>query len=409
MNKLGTAIGGLLLIGALAAPVAFAHYDSGAHPGPLTNHPTAAANFDRPSGWYYTSTGLDLDVDGAPIPNPANPDDCEADNEDTPVDENAICVFLSSDVSPDILDSFGFFGLYDVEVGGQGACFAPGVGTTQQQAVRAALTATAVLNEKYVDGATGDGVLATGTVPALVPDGVHNDGGNSMVGHTFGHYDCNGTPGVDTSNWETGECNDYDQAFAYDLVSGGDIWIGAICSWGTPVSNGESAPIEDLISQFAGDVNNCPLGGFPDSCLLALGYFDNCIIGHPDILGSGLVPDTLLPSSAPCGDAGSVTVVCGAGDESIIDFGTGNGVGTPLPTTGGPSQSYATYVSGGTVDTAPGSAGGIGASAASATYPDAPNNCDELSAASAVALTQVVVTVGSLPSTLNAATYGWIA
>lgn len=363
MNKLGTALGGLLLIGALAAPVAFAHYDTGAD-GPLAGsfnnaNPFTTANADRVAGWYYTSTNLDFDANGPAVDNPLNVlQPCPADDPQTPVREDNVCLLATSDISPDTLDFSTWGGLYDVEVGGLGTCDGSPLDATNSQ------------NEDRVDGNPGLG---------LVPDGTHGDGGNSAVGHTFGHYDCNGGVG-DASNWETAECDDYNLASAEDLVGGGGVWIGAQCNWGVPITSGNSAPLADRVSQFAGDVINCPLGGFPDSCTDALQYADDCI-------GIDLISQTQLPSATPnCGGTSSTSLVCGAGTESTIDFGFGDG----SLTTG------AVYPNAGF------DAAGVLVLA----------NCDELSTASAFPFTQVVITVDGGSSTVNRlvpATVGWVA
>lgn len=395
MNKLGTAIGGLLLIGALTAPVAFAHIDSGAAPltGALFETPVPsepwnrglADNFDRVSGWYYTSTGTDLDVIGNDVQNPLDDVVCDPDNEDTPVDENAICELLTGDVDESSLDGPSYFGLYDVEVGGLGECSKSTdnpAKADEDEAIEDALTLTAVANEQIVDGRPGLG---------LVLDGIHNDGGNSAVGHTFGHYACNGDAD-DTGNWETAGCDDYNRAFASDLVSGGDVWVAAVCSWAVPVIGGAQAPLADRISQFVNDLTNCPLGGFPDSCGQAIQYFDNCI---GLVVITDVIPNTLLPDPAVlCGPGQTKTLVCGAGDEQTTDFGYGGGV----------------QAAGGIVDAT------LPDLTAEAVYPNAGDvdnvlpTCNGVAAAYAVVLTQVVVTLTGTPDVnVIPATVGWVS
>lgn len=341
MNKLGIAFGGLLMIGALAAPVAFAHYDSGMTSAIPFYAPPAGINTDRVAGWYYTSTNVWVDVNGNPVDNPLDSTTCPADDPATPVNENGVCELVTGDIDPSLLDFATWGGLYDVEVGGLGDC-----------------STTNALNEVRVDGSTIGG--------GVVPDGIHNDGGNSAVGHTYGHYDC--------ASFETSGCDRYNAAKAEDLVSGTGVWVGAQCNWGVPVTNGQSAPLLDRVAQFVGDVNNCPLGGFYQSCVDAVQYFDDCI-------GIDLISQTQLASSVPpnCGGTTSVTIVCGAGAESTIDFGTGGGNNAIYPDAG--------YDAGGNLVLA---------------------GCDSVSTATAFPFTSVVVTIGGLPD-VDPATTGWVA
>ena len=368
MNKLGMAVGCLLMIGAFAAPVAFAHYDTGAHDVPYTSvgqdtygyddagagapKGNAGGNADRVSGWYYSSTNTWTELDSAFVvfDGEGDPEDCPADDPETPINENGVCQLQTSPITPSFLFA-QWGGLYDVEVGGLGDC-----------------DTTNALNEEVVDGSTNGG--------GSVPDGVHNDGGNSAVGHTFGHYDC--------PSFETDGCDRYDQAFAEDAVGGEDVWIGASCSWGTAVTSGTSPGLVDVVLEFIGDVINCPLGGFPDSCLDAVNYLDDCGLGN-------LLPTLLPGNNEPnCGGDTSTTVVCGAGGVSDIDFGRGQG------TNGGSSSDPSD----------------------AAIYPNAGTddddvNCDESATAAAFPLTSVIVTQNSAGALgigqLAPATYGWVA
>jgi hypothetical protein len=388
MNKIGTAFGCLLLIGAFAAPVAFAHYDTGAHPVPYASAgqdtygandagsgaPSVAAggDLDRPAGWYVVSTNTYTELDSAfNQPNPLAGQTALCNNMpdlDDPAngnaDEVAACVAdFTNPINPSFFAA-QWSALYDVEVGGPGNCADPA-------------------DETRVDGAaSGSAATATGGVP----DGIWNDGGQGGVGHTFGHYAC--------ASYETSGCDRYNQALAEDAVGGEDVWIGAVCSWGVPVSGGNAPTLPQVINQFVGDVINCPLGGFPDSCLDAVNYLDDCGLG--DFLPT-LLPGNNVPN---CG-GGVPSVVCGAGNISDVDFGRGQGANGP----------YAVDPGTGVPATWP------GVNSNSATYPDAGTstlgvNCDSVATASAFPFTAVVVTQNAGGAIgvghVSAATYGWI-
>ena len=205
MNKLGTALGCMLMIGALSAPVAFAHYDANggglADAAGVSGNPDSGNNADRVSGSYVGSAGALLVVQNVP-------DLSAACVNVPPGDARDLCVALLSggDFPLGAVDA-----LCDAEVN------FPGGGPN---------------DEEFVDGQ--DSALLDG-----LDDDLFNDGGSGAVCHTEeGFYDGAEPADVD---YDTGGCNQYtgaaNAAHGRDLASP-VLWGSPSCDFESPGSSG---------------------------------------------------------------------------------------------------------------------------------------------------------------------------
>jgi len=278
MNKIATAIGGLLMIGAVLAPLAAAHKDSGAHntavalPVPAG---WAAGVKGSPAGFYYgaaaawaqltaNSAGTGPAIPGCPAPT------------GNPTVDPIVCAFSALDLNPSFTLAAAN-ALCDMEVAGDGSTPEP-------------------VDEKVVDGTTDSGALP---FAAELPDGTFDDGGIGAACHTnkdFYAYTPYNTPGCSGASVK---------AFAAD-ESGLVPWVSTSCDSTSPtvqdglltqVLSAESCAVNDVIS---GNPLDAP----------------SCVVRLTDCLG--------LTTSGTCTTTGGVS--CGV--DGVADAGAGsNGFG----------------------------------------------------------------------------------
>jgi len=274
MNKLATAFGGLLMIGAVLAPLAMAHGDSG-----VAVSPVMPAGFrgsesvhagKTPAGFYYGSASAWLQLNAQPVGPGGSPPGCPTGN--SQVDDLVCALILSVDPSFTLAAADS---LCDMEVSGDGA------------------------NVFATDEPTVDGLATAGL--GVVPDGLFNDGGVGAVCHTpDGFYD--------TVNYNTNGCT-AGTATADDLVSGGNVWISATCDSTTPVAgDGLLTQVLSTESCIANDVLSSNEAGIV-SCVT---YLVDCLAPTAD------------PTTNPC--AGTSGVTCGA--DGVADGSPANNIGS---------------------------------------------------------------------------------
>lgn len=280
MNKLATAFGGLLMIGAVLAPLAMAHGDSGSHalPAPAGYKSYAASgNANVPSGFYYGSASAWAQLNSAPLAPSVGPNIVPGCPTLTGTAVDAIICGLTITPDPSFQTAVAD-ALCDMEVAGTGS--------------------GDVVDESTVDASPGNGGAA--------PDGTFNDGGIGAVCHTYGES----SPGAGdgfyaNNNYNTNGCSSTNTATAADLVSGTGIWISTSCDSTTPVAgaglltlalSAESCAVNAAISGSAGAAPTC------------LVQFVDCVAGL---------------AGCPPGTAGVTCGADGVSDSANAGFGSG--------------------------------------------------------------------------------------
>ena len=274
MNKLVTAIGCLVMLGAAIVPAAYAHGNSGAHPEPWTGtagQPPAADT--QPSGWYYGSVSAWAQLQDNPPPPALNPGGA-CPIAVNPAIDPALNAILCSALDPSFTLAAAD-ALCDMEVAGTGGGDA--------------------VDEVQVD--------ANGIGPGMAPDGTFNDGGIGAVCHTHaGYYSLAGynTPGCPAGT-----------ATAEDAVVGTGVWISTSCDDSQP-----SATTPLLTIVLSGET--CTANGVLTANV-------NTIVGCAENLSACL---TGVPNPPGCPSTAAKICV----PDGVSDSGnSGTGLGVPYP------------------------------------------------------------------------------
>jgi len=272
MNKLGTALGCLLMLGAAIAPGVFAHGDAGVHTPPWVGGAAAGVGSVKPAGWYYGSASAwaQLNAFSAGSVGPNIVPGCPTPTSVPQVDTLLCSLVIDADPSFTLAAADA---LCDVEVGGDGSGPLPA-------------------DEKWVDGRSGPAAGDALPNAGALPDGTFNDGGIGAICHThsgfygFGAYN---TPGCPAGT-----------AKAEDAVVGGSVFITATCDSIRPVAT--SGLLTQVLSAETCAANEV-LSGNPTGVLGCVQRFIDCspagaIGACPATGATACVPDGVADASA---------------------------------------------------------------------------------------------------------------
>jgi len=313
MDKLAIALGGLLMTGAVLAPLAAAHKDSGAHnsaviiPAPAG---WAAGVKGSPAGFYYGAASAWLQLTANELAKGPTLSGCP--NPTSTFADPVLCALSGLPINPSLTLAAADF-LCDMEVLGDGATI---------------FTA----DEHIVNGVAG---------ASQVPDGTFDDGGIGAVCHTpFGFY-------VNPAYNADGCSGPTVKAFAKDEATL-DPWISTSCDSTSPIATDglleqllsvATCTVNHAISDNATDVGNGCVVRFTDCAGITAG--SRCTTGP---FGTSCVPDGVSDggnngfgsSGVPYGD---LAPGCSHGGESAFVWNA-----VQIDTTGGPNHVSAATV-----------------------------------------------------------------